>query len=308
MHMLEVIPKNLTLGDPVAVHGLGIIPIISENTSEIPKLDLLEPALKGSRLKITEISEEGTIPFVRAENIGSNTLLILNGEELVVGGRKRILSTSVIILPQSVLDIPASCMAVAYRHEKPEDFTFGDAVFRTKSLFVNEPGVSTNLMSQNAQARGIASRQLDFWLAATHARYPDFRASRAIASCIESLVDEIPLADYQIGTIFLSHRGIFGLALMASLNLFQRCFPKILRRFAFETLLHDESQTVCCGLAEKWWDEVRKASFSKRPSCGAGEDLHVETGNFLGSGLFWKDTLIDFSCFPGNGLIGRSGD
>lgn len=72
MHLNEVIPKNCTLGAPASVHGLGVIPISSGTVPEIPDPDILDSALKVGTLKITEVSEGGTVPFLRGENTGAH--------------------------------------------------------------------------------------------------------------------------------------------------------------------------------------------------------------------------------------------
>ena len=58
MYLHQVIPKNSILGDPFAVHGLGVIPLVSETAMDLPELDLLEQALDRGTLKITERSPQ----------------------------------------------------------------------------------------------------------------------------------------------------------------------------------------------------------------------------------------------------------
>jgi hypothetical protein len=110
MKLREIISKNSIFGDPIAVHGLGVIPFLGDTVPNLPALDLLEQALDGGTFRLTEVSEGGSVPFLRAENSGSKPVLILDGEELVGGKQNRIVNTSLIILPGKVMDIPVSCM------------------------------------------------------------------------------------------------------------------------------------------------------------------------------------------------------
>jgi hypothetical protein len=133
----------------------------------------------------------------------------------------------------------------------------------------------------------------------------DFRACRAkVAHQIESFVEATPSMDNQIGAIFISRAGILGLELLATHDLFRQCLRKIVRSFACEVLLDDDLPGVSGELADGWWAEVKMASFSKHSSPGAGEDLRVEAGDLIGSGLLWNDALVHFSCFPANGSLG----
>ena len=132
MNLHEVIPKNSILGDPVTVHGLGIIPLLADTALDLPAIDLLEQALDDGTFRITEVSEGGSVPFLRAENNGSKPVLILDGEELVGGKQNRIVNTTIIILPGKVMDIPVSCMEAGRWNRRREDFTSGEAMFRAK--------------------------------------------------------------------------------------------------------------------------------------------------------------------------------
>lgn len=307
MYLHQAISKNLTLGDPFAVRGLGIIPILTDIAPEIPEIDLLEEALDANTFKITEVSEGGRVPILTAENSGSKPVLILDGEELVGGKQNRIVNTTIIVLPGMQTDIPVSCMEAGRWNKKREDFTAGEAVFRAKSRAVHKASVTSSLRregSYRSDQRAVWD-EVDYSLTETNtpSATSDFRAGRAkVSHRIESLVKEIRVADHQIGALFLSKRGVLGLEFLATPGLFSRCLRKIVSSFAFEVLLDDDSPDVPQDLAAGWWEKVQEASFSQYLSPGAGEDLRVESRNLIGSGLLWNDTHIHFSCFPRNGL------
>jgi len=111
--LAELFSKNSILGDPFGVHGLGIIPLLGDTPPNLPALDLLEQALESGWFKVTEVSEGGSVPLLRAENSGLNPVLILDGEEFVGGKQNRIVNASVIILPGKMMDVPFSCYTVA---------------------------------------------------------------------------------------------------------------------------------------------------------------------------------------------------
>jgi hypothetical protein len=311
MKLHEVIPKNLILGDPMTAHGLGIIPLLTDIAPDIPAIDLLEEAFDGETFKVTEVSERGSVPFLRAENGGSKPVLILDGEELVGGKQNRIVNTSIIILPGMLMDIPVSCMEAGRWNRKQEDFTAGEAVFRAKSRAVHKASVTSSLRrerSYRSDQRAVWD-EVDYSLAEMNApsATSDFRASRAkVAHQIDSFTEEIRPIDRQIGAVFVSKHVVLGFELLATPELFSRCLRKIVRSFAFEVLLDDDLPDVPQDVAAGWWEKVQQASYSQYPSPGAGEDLRVEGRNLIGSGLQWNDTLIHFSCFPRNGLSRES--
>ena len=54
------------------------------------------------------------------------------------------------------------------------------------------------------------------------------------------------------------------------------------------------------NVAASWWAGMQ-APCSRRPSPGAGYDLRIDTGEVIGSGLYWNHSLAHLSCFPGAG-------
>ena len=163
MHLHEVISKNLILGDPFTVHGLGIIPLLGDTALDLPPIDLLERALDGGTLKITEVSEGGSVPFLRAENNGSKPVLILDGEELTGGKQNRIVNTTIIIAAETSIKIPVSCVEAGRWNRRREDFASGEALFRAKSRAVQKAGVAMSIrMEGNFRSdQGQVWREVD---------------------------------------------------------------------------------------------------------------------------------------------------
>lgn len=312
MRLHELFSKNLILGDPLPVHGLGIIPLLCDTPLNPPALDLLEQALEGGSFKVTEVSEGGSVPFLRAENGGVNPVLILDGEELVGGKQNRIVNASLIILPGKMIDIPVSCMEAGRWNRQREDFAAGEAVFRAKSRAVQKASVTSSLRREGSfrSDQGAVWDEVSESLAEMHApsATSDFRAGRAkVTHRIDAFVEVIRAQDRQLGAIFLSKCGILGLELLATPELFSLCLRKIVRSFAFEVLVDEDISTVPRDPAAGWWEKVQMAPLSRRSSPGVGEDLRVEAGDLIGSGLLWNDALVHFSCFPGNESSRESG-
>ena len=63
MQLGELFSKTLRVDRPFGVFGLGVAPILAEGANGLPELDLLESAMAASTLRITEVSEGGSVPF-----------------------------------------------------------------------------------------------------------------------------------------------------------------------------------------------------------------------------------------------------
>ena len=311
MKIHDILNKPMRLTDPICVHGLGIIPMVADDEVNIADLDLLEEALLKGTVRITETSESGEVPFLKLENTGQNSLLILEGEELVGGKQNRIVNTSIVILGGIAIKIPVSCMERHRWHGQHEDFVSGEAVFPAKSRAKQKASVSYNLVREGSfrSDQGAVWDEVRLSLHQMSAASPtaNFRAARdKAAHQIESFVEAFHPATGQIGAIFVSKHGILGLELFATSELFGRCTKKVIRSFAFEVLSDENLSAVPSDAVTAWWGNVREATLARHSSPGAGEDLRVEVGNLIGSGLFWNDALVHFSCFPGEDASGIS--
>ena len=152
-------------------------------------------------------------------------------------------------------------------------------------------------------------REVDESLSELHVHSPtaNFTEGREqVSHRIEEFVDRIRPVEKQVGAVFFSPAGVLGAEVLGTWGLFAASLGKIIRSFAFEVLSVPGFETVDPEPARNWWENVQEASLSLHPSPGAGEDLRVDASDLIGSGLLWNDTLVHFSCFPGNGLSRES--
>ena len=231
MQLGELFSKTLRVDRPFGVFGLGVAPILAEGANGLPELDLLESAMAASTLRITEVSEGGSVPFLRAENVGRKPVLILDGEELVGGKQNRIVNASIIILQGEAIDIPVSCMEAGRWNFNRRDFQAGEAVFRARSRAVQKASVAASLDAEGSYRsdQGAVWREVSYSLRETQAPSPtsDYREGRAkVSHQIDSFVERVQPVDGQVGAIFLCARGILGLELLGEEDLFKGACPR----------------------------------------------------------------------------------
>jgi hypothetical protein len=71
---------------------------------------LLDAALATGEFKIEEISDAGFVPLLKAQNDLSSSVFLLDGDEIVGAKQNRIFNLSMTIPPNSVTEIPVSCV------------------------------------------------------------------------------------------------------------------------------------------------------------------------------------------------------
>ncbi|NLI80384.1 MAG: hypothetical protein GX443_01690 [Deltaproteobacteria bacterium] len=305
MKVSDVVQRDMVLAEAVLLHGLGVVPISAGGAVDLPVIDLLDEAMGRGSVRITETTEAGEVPFLLLVNEGERPVLILEGEELVGGKQNRIVNTTLVILPGSVLKIPVSCMEAGRWATRQEQFDSGKAIFRAKSRALHKRNVSMSLAREGSfrGEQGAVWEEVQQSLHELRAASPtsDFRAGREqVAHRIEEFVQGLPPLEGQLGAIFFSQAGVLGAELLGTPDLFARAYGKIIRSFAFEVLSDPPLESIPEGLAAHWWSAVLDTNVSLHASPGVGEDIRCGSGELIGSGLYWRDACVHFSCFPVN--------
>ncbi len=99
--------SHLLTGEPVTHGPLAVIPLLAPNLDDPDWLTLEEA---GDHARVTEVSEAGSVPFLRVANGADQPLLLLDGEELVGAKQNRILNTTVLVAAHTEVTIPVSCV------------------------------------------------------------------------------------------------------------------------------------------------------------------------------------------------------
>lgn len=304
MKVSEMLQTRVSLGGAVMLHGLGVLTLLGDGTVKLPAVDLLEEAIGRRSVRITETTESGEVPFLSLVNEGDRPVLILEGEELVGGKQNRIVNTSMIIQPGVALKVPVSCMEAGRWAGRNEEFHSGEAIFRARSRAVHKQNVSFSLHTEGSfrGEQGAVWDEVQLSLSELRAASPtsDFRAGRAqVAQRIEEFVEGLGPVDGQIGAIFFSRTGVIGAELLGTEELYRKACEKIIRSFAFEVLLDPDLDSRGFDSVEKWWSEVLNTEATLHPSPGVGRDIRCSSRNVIGSGLYWHEACVHFSCFPG---------
>jgi hypothetical protein len=97
---------------------LRIVPIVGPSHSE-PGYCLLTRD-NADMIKVTEVSEAGSVPVLNVQNLSDARVFLMDGQELVGAKQNRILNTDVLVPAQSTVAIPVSCVEQGrWRHATP---------------------------------------------------------------------------------------------------------------------------------------------------------------------------------------------
>jgi hypothetical protein len=125
---------------------------------------------------------------------------------------------------------------------------------------------------------------------------------------VDSFVRELPVADRQVGAVFLLSGGTMGVDLFGSPRTFRELFPKILRGYALDAIdlrsnpAWSTSSSTAVGregmaVAVMFLRRVLGASRTPFAAPGMGETWRLSESHVSGGGLTANGRLMHLSAF-----------
>src|SRR5437764_4813372 len=122
----------LTIGQPERYAALSVYPAKADRVGRAIHYLILDEAIKTGAFRITEVSDSGTVPHLRAINEMTNPVFLLDGEQLIGAKQNRVLNLSLMLAAKSESEIPVACVeAGRWRSETREFGLCEEAYFAT---------------------------------------------------------------------------------------------------------------------------------------------------------------------------------
>jgi len=298
---------------------------------------LLSTAISRGRLTVTEVSDGGSVPYLKAVNQGPWPVLIFDGEELVGAKQNRIVNTTILAgVGETIL--PVSCVEHGRWSSRSRAFAAGEwtshpRLRREKELQVRSALASNPLASAARTSTGPERAQEErasFYRADQGAVWQEVeRQSRdlGVDSRTGAMADayqerahdldhllaafggqgkgaapgDVPVEGMVGAAVFLDD-AFLCLDALWSVRRFGQIYPKLLRGYALESLQARTAKRPVTRDPEaetlRLFAELAAAEPLDRPGVDLGTDLRVETPTALGAGLAFKDDLLQLSVFP----------
>ena len=109
------------LGEPQIHRNLSLFPLLADGIAE-PDYLLLDEALEHGCARVTEVSEQGSVPELRFVNECDQPVLLIDGEELVGAKQNRILNLTVLVPAHKTIVVPVSCVEAGRWHAESAEF------------------------------------------------------------------------------------------------------------------------------------------------------------------------------------------
>jgi len=293
---------SITLGEAQNYKNITVFPLFSD-TNHGPDYITLKEAMESGTFLVTEVSEGGTVPELKAINKGEKAVLLLDGEELSGAKQNRVLNATILIAAHTEVIIPVSCTEHGRWSYTSSHFADSDTMMARRVKVENVRNVAVNLQrgmryqgDQGAVWDGIAEMASE---ANVHSRTGAMKdVFEARKNDLDAFLTTIPPYPHQKGILVFINGKVAGLDILSSESACATIHPKLLKSYAMDALL-DKKQVrkVQQTDAERFLHEITECKEQKYKSVGLGWDYRFEAPQKVGSALVDNDSVIHMAFF-----------
>lgn len=309
MQMLAERLAALSRSKPTSHLNLTVVPLVSSDILE-PDYLLLDEALTQGFVRITEVSESGSVPELRLENNSPHTVLLLDGEELVGAKQNRVLNLTILSSAGKTIAIPVSCVEAGRWSHRSREFSSEHRAYYSSGRASKSEHVTSSLRSHG----GHESKQHEVWndIAAKSRSLGSHSPTGAMSdiyddhkSSIEDYVNALQPVDGQVGAVFILNGRARGLEMFDCATTLHKLYPKLIRSWAFDAIneRNTPTHTGDSGI-DSLLAATANAETSTHPGIGEGEDIRLSGANLNGGALFARERLIHLCAFSSDQLDG----
>jgi hypothetical protein len=304
---LNILEKSITdieQGEGLSYQNLTMFPLFGTDNSPFEYITLDDAFASGS-VKVSEISDSGSVSEINLQNHGSLPVFMLDGEELVGAKQNRILNLSILAPADQSIEIPVSCVEQGRWAYHSDEFSSSNRAHYSKGRARKAHMVSRSLES-GARARTDQQeiwRDLDEKSSAFHVKsasgaMSDIYESRT--TTIDKFVKRFASQPKQIGSIFLLNNAVAGFDLFDRPRTLAKLLPKLVRSYALDALEPDNRLNVAGNLLSvaEFKESIAAATLNVFPAVGLGTDYRFAEENISGGALVFDDRLVHLSAFP----------
>lgn len=303
--------STITTGEKQTYKNLTVAPLLSPALAPFEYL-LLDEAIRGKYIEVSEVTEGGHVPELKAFNKSDKMVLLLDGEEVVGAKQNRILNTTILVAAHTAVVIPVSCveqgrwsyrsstfgsqdrvMASSMRADKAAQVQFS---LKESGTYCSDQGAIWDSIEQKATRRRAGS--------ATMAMSDIYEKDKG---SIEEYRRHFTTAPLQVGAVFLINGKIAGLDSFGRPDTFAKVFGKLLDSYALDAIdwYSPEQKEEDGNGIKQFIGSVSAAQAESRRSIALGSDIRFESGAVIGFALEHEKSILHLSAFAKNGKESR---
>lgn len=301
---------ELVLGTPHVHAGFGLWPVMAPAQPEPAYVTLIE-ALDQPGFRVTEVSEDGSVPNLRVINETSQHVLLFDGEELKGAKQNRILNTSILVAAGTSLDVPVSCTERGRWSYAAPDFTASGSMAHAELRKRKAASVAKALIAK----KSYLSDQGEVWSEIEHlhcaAKTSESSPTRAMQDAfrerqreLDDFTRDLPYHDGQCGLLAVVGDRVEGVDLVSLPAAYARLHRRLAESHAMDFLFRRQlakPKPLDLDAPARFLAEAAKAHESQHPSPGLGTDHRLRFRWGHGAALRVDETVVHLALFGGGG-------
>jgi hypothetical protein len=293
----------LKLGKSENYLNLTLFPLIGGD-GEAPGYVLLDEALERHLVRVTEVSAGGRVPELAFENASDETVLLVDGDELVGAKQNRILNLSILVAGGKKLVIPVSCVEQGRWAYRSAEFQAAKRSLFARARARKAESVSTAMRSSGERQ----ANQSQVWADVADKAHACRVESATLAMSDIYVENTAQLDDYvrafhavagQRGAVVAIGGKVVGLELFNSAAAFSRYLEKMVRAYALDAIERQESDLPdpSDADAQAFLDLIWAAHAERFPALGEGDDLRLAGSGIAGGALATGGRVVHLAAF-----------
>jgi hypothetical protein len=259
-------------------------------------------AIKKDLLHVNEVDEGGSVNTITVKNKTGNYIFFADGDILSGAKQNRILNTSVLLEPNSVTDIPVSCVEQGRWHYRSRNFAPTDYYAHDKMRARKSKDVLFSLkmdMGHRADQRKIWD-EVHYDLCQMDIKSETGNLSDAYESKRENFDDFLAhfrYSDNLNGAAFFINDKLLNVDIFGRKDIYKEYFDKFIRGAAFSAYnltekkekMNDEKAV---NILSKIMDDADKLPKEEFHGVGAGTESRFDNSKITGFELTYNSHLI----------------
>lgn len=293
---------GLSLGKPQCFKNMAVFPLLGTDRPD-PGYLTLDEALDRQFARVTEVSESGTVPELRFDNSAPQSVLLVDGEELVGAKQNRVLNLSLLVGGSQSVRIPVSCVEQGRWSYRSREFAGARRSFFAKGRAKKMASVSASL----ARAGSRRGDQAEVW-SDIHAKFCAMDASspsmaigdlyEARGSSIHDYANAFKADSLQRGAVFAIDGQVVGLELFDAPATFAKLLEKLVTSYALDALEQSKEASAPAETAVRQFIErMKTASTESYPAIAEGEDIRLRAPGVAGGALVVEGRIVHLAAF-----------
>lgn len=302
-HTVQNMALKAILGEPQVHHQVAVFPIITDCGADLAYITLSE-ALASERVVITEISESGSVPELRAKNDGDVPILIVDGEELKGAKQNRVCNTTVLLREKTTTVLPVSCTEHGRWSYDSPDFEDSGLIMERKVRTSKNSNVSASL----ARTHSYRGNQSEVWSQihelheelGSHSRTGAMRdAFESVREPLEAWIRAFPLCKDQNGLLVCINGIPVGMDVVSRADAYARLHSRFLKSYIIGCIRCPSNADIAAPVerARDFLAQLPELSESTFASPGYGEDFRYVGPARCGSALVHAGTCVHAAFF-----------